>query len=91
MKGGFVRCSISPINCKCCWIARGAFSRRMSRPRRRLKDRSVRTGGMGIGLSLVSQSVTAAGGDIEVSSRASGGAEFRVRLPMTPIDMGVLR
>jgi len=55
------------------------------------KDRSVKTGGMGIGLSLVSQSVTAVGGDIEVSSRGSGGTEFRVRLPMTPIDMGVLR
>jgi two-component system sporulation sensor kinase C len=55
------------------------------------KDRSVKTGGMGLGLSLVSQSVTAVGGDIAVSSRPSGGTEFRVRVPMTPIDVGVLR
>ena len=54
------------------------------------KDRSVKTGGMGLGLSLVSQSVTAVGGDSEVCSRLSGGTEFRVRLPMTPIKLGVL-
>jgi len=55
------------------------------------KDRSVKTGGMGIGLSLVHQSVTAVGGDVAVYNRESGGSEFRVRLPMTPIDTGVLR
>ncbi len=55
------------------------------------KDRSVKTGGMGIGLSLVHQSVTAVGGSISVSGRETGGTEFCVRLPMTPIDTGVLR
>lgn len=55
------------------------------------KDRSVKTGGMGIGLSLVHQSVTAVGGSISVSCLETGGAEFCVRLPMTPIDTGVLR
>lgn len=55
------------------------------------KDRSVKTSGMGIGLSLVRQSVLAVGGDIEVRDRPGGGTEFEVRLPMTPIDTGVLR
>jgi len=55
------------------------------------KDRSVKTGGMGIGLSLVRQSVLAVGGHIDVRDRPSGGTEFAVRLPMTPIDTGVLR
>ena len=55
------------------------------------KDRSVKTGGMGIGLSLVRQSVLAVGGHIDVRDRPSGGTEFEVRLPMTPIDTGVLR
>jgi len=55
------------------------------------KDRTVKTGGMGIGLSLVRQSVLAVGGEVHVRDRAEGGTEFEVRLPMQPIDTGVLR
>ena len=54
------------------------------------KDRTVKTGGMGIGLSLVRQSVQAVGGSIVVRDRPLGGTEFEVRLPMTPLDTGVL-
>jgi signal transduction histidine kinase len=54
------------------------------------KDRSVKTGGMGIGLSLVRQSVTAVGGQITVQDGVAGGTTFEVRLPMTPIDTGAL-
>jgi len=55
------------------------------------KDRTMKTGGMGIGLALVRQSVLAVGGRIEVRSRPQGGSEFEVRLPMTPLDTGALR
>jgi signal transduction histidine kinase len=55
------------------------------------KDRTVKTGGMGIGLALVRQSVLAVGGTITVHDRAGGGTEFEVRLPMTPLDTGALR
>lgn len=55
------------------------------------KDRTVKTSGMGIGLSLVRQSVQAVGGSIVVHDRLQGGTEFEVRLPMTPLDTGVLR
>lgn len=55
------------------------------------KDRTMKTGGMGIGLALVRQSVLAVGGRITVHDREAGGTEFEVRLPMTPLDTGVLR
>lgn len=55
------------------------------------KDRTVKTGGMGIGLSLVRQSVLAVGGRVDVLERAGGGTIFEVRLPLTPIDTGVLQ
>ncbi len=55
------------------------------------KDRTMKTGGMGIGLALVRQSVLAVGGQVIVRDRASGGTEFEVRLPMQPIDTGVLQ
>ncbi len=55
------------------------------------KDRTVKPGGMGIGLSLVRQSVMAVGGRIAVRDRDGGGTEFEVRLPMKPIHTGVLR
>ncbi len=55
------------------------------------KDRTVKLGGMGIGLSLVRQSVMAVGGRIAVRDREGGGTEFEVRLPMKPIHTGVLR
>jgi PAS domain S-box-containing protein len=55
------------------------------------KDRTIKTGGMGIGLSLVRQSVLAVGGQVHVHDRPQGGTEFEVRLPMQPVDTGVLR
>lgn len=55
------------------------------------KDRTMKTGGMGIGLALVRQSVLAVGGQILVHDRPEGGTEFEVRLPMIPFDTGVLR
>jgi PAS domain S-box-containing protein len=55
------------------------------------KDRTMKTGGMGIGLALVRQSVQAVGGQISLHDRPGGGTEFEVRLPMTPLDTGVLR
>ncbi len=55
------------------------------------KDRTVKTSGMGIGLSLVRQSVHAVGGSIVVHDRPQGGTAFEVRLPMTPLDTGVLQ
>ncbi|MEO5824919.1 MAG: ATP-binding protein [Gemmatimonadales bacterium] len=41
------------------------------------------TGGMGLGLSLVRRSVQAMGGLVEVDDAPGGGAEFRLRLPIT--------
>lgn len=55
------------------------------------KDRTTKTGGMGIGLALVRQSVLAIGGRIVVHERPAGGTEFEVRLPLTPLDTGALR
>ncbi|QID16255.1 HAMP domain-containing histidine kinase [Nitrogeniibacter mangrovi] len=40
-----------------------------------------RDGGVGLGLAIVQQIVTAHGGDIEVDTSALGGALFRIRLP----------
>ena len=55
------------------------------------KDRTMKTGGMGIGLALVRQSVLAVGGTVTVKDRPEGGTLFEVRLPMKPIDTGVLQ
>lgn len=55
------------------------------------RDRTLKSGGMGIGLALVRQSVLAVGGRITTRDRPAGGTEFEVRLPMTPIDIGTLR
>ena len=46
---------------------------------------------MGIGLALVRQSVLAVGGTVIVKDRPEGGTVFEVRLPMKPIDTGVLQ
>ena len=43
----------------------------------------LRTGGMGLGLSIVRRSVQALGGTITVQNPADGGAEILVRLPIT--------
>ncbi len=40
--------------------------------------------GTGIGLPLVRQAVRAHGGEVWAGNREGGGAEFRVRLPITP-------
>jgi len=48
------------------------------------KDRSVATSGMGIGLSMVQRSVTALGGSIELLDPPKGGAEFVVKIPLSP-------
>ncbi len=68
-----------------------AIRERIFEPFFSTKDRTVKTGGMGIGLSLVRQSVLAVGGEVVVRDRPTGGTEFEVRLPMVPIDTGVLR
>lgn len=47
------------------------------------KDTSVRTGGMGLGLSLVRRSLQSVGGHIDIVSPPDGGAEFVVRFPLT--------
>ncbi|HWA57378.1 MAG TPA: ATP-binding protein [Gemmatimonadales bacterium] len=48
------------------------------------KSATVRTGGMGLGLSLVGRSVQALGGHVEIHDRDGGGTEFVVRLPIPP-------
>jgi two-component system sensor histidine kinase GlrK len=40
--------------------------------------------GTGIGLSVVTEFVNAHGGSIEILESKSGGAHFRVRLPLRP-------
>ncbi|MBE2268403.1 MAG: sensor histidine kinase KdpD [Anaerolinea sp.] len=44
----------------------------------------VASGGTGLGLSIAKGFVEAHGGMIQVANRAGGGAEFTIRLPMTP-------
>ena len=46
------------------------------------KDRGVRTGGMGLGLSLVRRTVAAAGGTITVADAPGFGTIFTVTLPV---------
>jgi signal transduction histidine kinase len=48
--------------------------------------RSRRTGGFGLGLSIVRTIVEAHGGSISVSSRLGEGTTFTVQLPMLPVD-----
>jgi signal transduction histidine kinase len=50
------------------------------------KAATLRTGGMGLGLSLVRRSVQALGGLVEIHDRPGGGTEFVVRLPFTPVS-----
>jgi two-component system sensor histidine kinase KdpD len=40
------------------------------------------TGGIGLGLSLVKGFVRAIGGDVSVTNRAGGGAEFTIKIPL---------
>jgi PAS domain S-box-containing protein len=53
------------------------------------KAGSVRTGGMGLGLSMVRHSVQAFGGRVEILDPPGGGTEIVVRLPLNPIEPGV--
>jgi PAS domain S-box-containing protein len=68
-----------------------ALRERIFEPFFSTKDRTVRTGGMGIGLALVRQSVLAVGGRITVQALEPRGSAFEVRLPMIPVETGVLR
>jgi len=52
------------------------------------KAATVRTGGMGLGLSLVGRSVQALGGRVEIHDRPGGGTEVVVRLPIPPLSPG---
>lgn len=67
-----------------------ALRERIFEPFFSTKDRSTKTGGMGIGLALVRQSVHAVGGRVSVHERPGGGAAFEVRLPLTPLETGAL-
>lgn len=53
------------------------------------KAGTLRTGGMGLGLAMVRQSVQAFGGRIDIVDPPEGGAEFVVRLPLTKIEPGI--
>jgi PAS domain S-box-containing protein len=53
------------------------------------KPATVRTGGMGLGLSLVGRSVQALGGHVDIHDRDGGGTEFVVRLPIPAVPTEV--
>lgn len=53
------------------------------------KSAGLKTGGMGLGLSMVRHSVQAFGGQVHLNDAPGGGAEFIVRLPLTTIEPGV--
>ena len=48
------------------------------------KSGRIRTGGMGLGLSLVRRTITAFGGTIDFADVEGGGCEFTVTLPLNP-------
>jgi PAS domain S-box-containing protein len=50
------------------------------------KSGRIRTGGMGLGLSLVRRTINAFGGTIEFADVEGGGCEFTVTLPLNPPD-----
>ncbi len=49
------------------------------------KDRSRKTGGSGLGLSICKLIAEAHGGQVEVSSTPGKGSEFIVKLPLAPV------
>ncbi|MGW1759071.1 sensor histidine kinase [Streptomyces mirabilis] len=57
------------------------------------KSRSRRTGGSGLGLSIVRQLVAVHGGTVAVASELGAGSVFTLRLPATdpPVDADALR
>jgi len=50
-------------------------------------SRARATGGVGLGLAIVSAIATAHGGSVGVESEPGAGATFWVRLPVVPIDV----
>jgi len=50
------------------------------------KSGRLRTGGMGLGLSLVRRTVAAFGGAIQIADVDGGGCEFIVTVPLNPLD-----
>jgi signal transduction histidine kinase/CheY-like chemotaxis protein len=46
-----------------------------------------RHGGSGLGLSICRELAQLMGGSVDVSDRAGGGSDFRVRLPLAPADL----
>jgi hypothetical protein len=65
----------------------GEIRERVFEPFFTTKDSTVRTGGMGLGLSLVARSVQALGGKVDIHDRAGGGTLVVVRLPL-PVHSG---
>jgi two-component system sensor histidine kinase KdpD len=50
------------------------------------RGNEARTGGLGLGLSIVHGLVVAQGGEIAVDDNPAGGARFTIRLPAVPCD-----
>lgn len=47
-------------------------------------DVTTKSRGTGLGLAIVRQTITHHGGDVTAANRESGGASFRIRLPLAP-------
>ncbi|HEV8151000.1 MAG TPA: ATP-binding protein, partial [Gemmatimonadales bacterium] len=62
----------------------GELRTRIFQPFVSSKERNAAASGVGIGLSMVQRSVTALGGTIDIVDPPQGGAEFVVRIPLSP-------
>jgi signal transduction histidine kinase len=65
-------------------LEEGELGRLFDRFYRPDRSRSRKTGGFGLGLSIVKSVVTAHGGTVELSAPAGGGLDVTVSLPTTP-------